>query len=545
MIKAVIYVRYSSRAQRDASIEQQLDVCRRYAATNDLEIVGIYEDRALTGTNDNRPGFQQMIADSEKGDWQIVLVYALDRFARNRYDSAIYKRQLKVNGVKVLSATEAIADDPTGIIVESLFEGMSEYYSAELSRKIRRGMDDNAKKFMTLGAVPLGYRRGPDGRYQIIESEAAIVREIFDRVTREPIADIIRDLNERGVLTKYGKPWSKSSFGKILSNDRYIGVYTYKGQKTPDAIPAIISHEQFANVQDYLGNKPQARKVPGALQRRRMENGTYLLTGKAFCGECGEPLTGKSGHGRSGAMHYYYQCRGKTAHVCENKAIRRDDLERTVAAYLNALVLDDDVVAAIADSTVEYQQNLAGASDLKILKEKQKEIDTALQNIMRAIEMGIFNNTTKARMEELEEQKSRIGYQIDAITSRLGTLMTRAEIIAAIELFREGDIEDKKYQEALIDAFLVSVHVYADHYKIIATVGGQQRAIETGLISAPSDSPDPSEPAQTVRISSADLHQRGIKQTLFLQRWLCCNGLAIIPSQKKTVFQSRKAAFFR
>ena len=144
-------------------------------------------------------------------------------------------------------------------------------------------------------------------------------------------------------------------------------------------------------------------------------------------------------------MHYYYQCRGKTAHVCDNKAIRRDDLERTVAAYLNALVLDDDVVAAIADSTVKYQQNLAGASDLNMLKEKQKEIDTALQNIMRAIEMGIFNNTTKARMEELEEQKSRIGYQIDAITSRLGTLMTRAEIIAAIELFREGDIEDKKY----------------------------------------------------------------------------------------------------
>lgn len=505
MIKTVIYVRYSSRAQRDASIEQQLEVCRRYAAAHGLEIVRIYEDRALTGTNDNRPGFQQMIADSENGDWQYILVYALDRFARNRYDSAIYKRQLKASGVKVLSATEAIADDPTGIIVESLFEGMSEYYSAELSRKIKRGMDDNARKFMTLGAVPLGYCRGKDGKYELVEAEAAIVREIFSRVLHEPVADVLRDLNAQGITTKSGKAWNKSSLNKMLVNDRYIGTYTYKGQKTPDAIPPIISKELFAKVQEHLALKPRARAMPGAVRRRRMENGTYLLTGKAFCGECGEPLVGDSCHSRSGAMHYYYKCRGRKNHACKLDTIRRDSLERIVAAYLNELVLDDNVVEAIADSTIEYQQHLAGASELESLRAKQKDIDTALSNIMRAIEMGIFNATTKGRMDELEQQRSQVGYQIDAITARLGDIMTKSEITAALELFREGDIEDKRYQEALIDAFLVSIHVYGDRYKIIASVGGQQRAIETGLILSPSDSPEP-DFQDCVRIEGTKLH---------------------------------------
>lgn len=507
MTKIVIYVRYSSRSQRDASIEQQLEVCRRYAAAHGLEIVRIYEDRALTGTNDNRPGFQAMMLDSEEAEWEIVLVYALDRFARNRYDSAVYKRQLKAHGIKVISATESIADDPSGIIMESLMEGLAEYYSAELSSKIRRGMDDNARKFMTLGAVPLGYCRGEDGKYKLVEHEAAIVREIFTRVLHEPVADILRDLNSRGITTKSGKPWNKSSLNKMLSNDRYIGIYTYKGEKTPDVIPPCITKELFAQVQEHLAIKPRARTMPGAVQRRRRENSTFLLTGKAFCGECKEPMVGDSGTGKSGAIHYYYKCRGKKAHTCDNKPIRKDELELLVAQYLNALILDDEVVEAIADSTVEYQAAQAGASELESLKAQQKDIDISLKNILRAIEMGIFNNTTKDRMEELEQKKSSIGYQIDAITTRMGELMSKEEIIAAIELFREGEIEDKRYQESLIDAFLVSVHVYADHYKIIASIGGQQRAIETGLIDSPSDSPDP-DLQDSVRIEGTKLHQK-------------------------------------
>ena len=137
--KAVIYARYSSHSQRDVSIDQQIRACKLFAERQSIEVVEIYDDRATTGTNDRRPAFQRMIKDADRADWQFVIVYSLDRFARDRYDSAVYKRRLKECGVKVLSAMENISDDPTGILMESLLEGLAEYYSKELSRKIRRG----------------------------------------------------------------------------------------------------------------------------------------------------------------------------------------------------------------------------------------------------------------------------------------------------------------------------------------------------------------------------------------------------------------------
>ena len=216
MSEGVIYARYSSHSQRDVSIEQQIRACKQFADRHDIRVVKVYEDRALTGTNDKRPGFQQMIQDAKSGGWNYVIVYTLDRFARDRYDSAVYKRQLKNQGVKVLSAMENISDDPTGILMESMLEGLAEYYSKELSRKVQRGHEDNARKCLVNGALPLGYIKGSDSKYKICEPEADIVREIFQRVKdQEQLSDIITDLNNRGVTTKKGKAWNRSSFNQI------------------------------------------------------------------------------------------------------------------------------------------------------------------------------------------------------------------------------------------------------------------------------------------------------------------------------------------
>ena len=128
-MNVVIYARYSSHNQTEQSIEGQILVCNEYAKRNNYTIVGEYIDRALTGTNDNRPEFKKMIEDSNKKYFQGVLVYQLDRFARNRYDSATYKNKLKKNGVRVFSAKENISDDASGVLMESLLEGMAESYS--------------------------------------------------------------------------------------------------------------------------------------------------------------------------------------------------------------------------------------------------------------------------------------------------------------------------------------------------------------------------------------------------------------------------------
>lgn len=160
-MRAVIYARYSSDRQREESIEGQIRECKAYAERKGIEIVNEYTDRAKSASKDTakRDSFLQMIKDSSKGQFDAVIVWKLDRFARNRFDSAHYKNTLRKNGVKVISATEAIAEGPEGIILESMLEGMAEYYSAELSEKVKRGHKENALKCRNNGGTtPYGYK---------------------------------------------------------------------------------------------------------------------------------------------------------------------------------------------------------------------------------------------------------------------------------------------------------------------------------------------------------------------------------------------------
>ena len=144
--KAVIYARFSSSSQTEQSIEGQLTVCYAYAERNGYMVVGEYIDRAISGRSDERPDFQRMISDARSGGFQYVLVYKLDRFSRNRYDSAIYKVQLKKCGVKVISCMENIGDNPESILLEALLEASAEYYSIDLAQKVKRGLTETAKK---------------------------------------------------------------------------------------------------------------------------------------------------------------------------------------------------------------------------------------------------------------------------------------------------------------------------------------------------------------------------------------------------------------
>ena len=234
-MNVVIYARFSSHSQTEQSIEGQLKVCNEYAAANNYVVVGEYIDRAQSGTTDNRSEFQRMIADSDRHTFEGVLVYQLDRFARNRYDSAINKAKLKKNGVRVLSAKENISDDASGILVEGVLESMAEYYSVELSQKIHRGMQINAQKCLSNGSNPgLGYKVDSERRFYVDEDEAKIVREIFHRyASGETVADIIRDLNSRKITTSLGREFNKNSLHRLLRNRRYIGMFIYKGEETP------------------------------------------------------------------------------------------------------------------------------------------------------------------------------------------------------------------------------------------------------------------------------------------------------------------------
>jgi DNA invertase Pin-like site-specific DNA recombinase len=476
---AVIYARYSSHSQRDVSIEQQIKACKLFAERQGLEILRIYDDRATTGTNDRRPGFQQMIKDAEKKEWQYVIIYTLDRFARDRYDSAVYKRRLKECGVKVLSAMENISDDPTGVLMESLLEGLAEYYSKELSRKIRRGMEDNASKCLCNGQIPFGYRRGEDGRFAIDEAEAPIVQEIYRRIRDgSRLCDIVYDMNERGIRTKKGKPWSKSSFNTLLSNERYTGVYIYKDVRIPGGMPQIIEPALFDAVQLIMHTKKNPRKnsAPAAApQRRRQENGIYYLTGKLFCGHCHSPMVGVSGRSKNGPLYYYYTCKGKrTDRSCDKKNANRDFIEMFIATALKETMLNDKAICALADAAVKYQQQRAPSAEIESLQTRSAEIKKSIKNIIAAIEAGAFSAAMQTRLAELETEQKTVLTQLSLLQEETEDALTREEIIAMLRLMRNGDICEESFREALIDTFLVAAYLYDDHVKIVFNLGGQK-----------------------------------------------------------------------
>ena len=335
----VIYARYSSDNQREESIEGQNRECTAYAEQNGITILTHYIDRAMSARSDNRPQFQQMIRDSEKKLFDVIIVWKLDRFSRDRYDSAHYKHLLKKNGVRVISATEAIAEGPEGIIMESLLEGMSEYYSAELSVKIKRGQTENALKGKNNGGhIPLGYRVGPDDVLEIDPLTAPFAQEVFRRYdSGETITAIVQYLNDSGIRTSKGKPFRIGSLNAVLRNRKYIGEYHYGSIVIPGRLPALIDEELFNRVQRRIETNKHAPAKAKADEE-------YLLTTKLFCGKCGRMLPGESGRSHTGDVYHYYKCSGaKHKQGCNLKAIKKRWIERAVVMATVQRVLKEDV----------------------------------------------------------------------------------------------------------------------------------------------------------------------------------------------------------
>lgn len=464
----VIYARFSSVQQRDASIEQQERVCRAYASQKGYKVLRVYADRAITGRTDQRPQFQQMIKDAAAGDFCVVLVYALDRFSRDKYDSAVYKHELKKHNVRVVSATEPISDDPAGILLESVLEGLAQYYTAELSQKIRRGYEDNARKLLAPGSVPFGYRRSASGQYEIYEPEAEIVREIFQRVADGEIyADIARDLNARGLRTSKGAAWNKNSFRTMLSNIRYTGTYISKFNLVENAIPQIISKEVFYKVKTVI---PQHKP-----SRRHSDNGYYSLSGRLFCGSCGKPMNGISGTARNGTLCFYYACAGHRAHTCDQQNLRRDDLEELIASALWDDVLSDDCITWMAETTVAHQAEDFQQDDLDLLQAELNQTKKEKANVLKAIAAGIFTDGTRDLLLSLEHKEAELSALLDASNANVEQLPTTDDIISYLQLFREGSVDQPFTRQGILDAFVTRAEVHPDHVTVFFNIKKEDR----------------------------------------------------------------------
>ena len=457
---AVIYARYSSDNQREESIEGQIRECTAYAEKNGITIVKHYIDRAISAKTDNRPQFQQMIKDSDKKLFDIVLVWKLDRFARNRYDSARYKTQLKKNGVKLMSATEIISEGPEGIILESVLEGYAEYYSADLSEKVIRGMTENALKGkFTGGAIPFGYTINADRRFEIDPLTAPFVAETFRRYNDGQTMREIRDwLNEKGIKNQRGGPMTFNTIQHMLSNRRYIGELKYRDVLIPDAIPPIVSVELFNDVQEkMLKNK----KAPA---RRKAED-DYLLTTKLFCGYCGALMFGESGTSRTGEVHRYYKCATAKKHKgCKKKTVRKQWLEDLVVNQTMQLVKDDAAMESIIAKVMELQNK--ENTNIPLYEKQLRDAESGIQNMLNAIQAGILTSSTKERLEQLEETKRELEARI--AEEKLAKPKVTEEFIRFWLLrFRKLDMSLKDQRQALVDTFINAIYLYDD--KVLIT----------------------------------------------------------------------------
>ena len=513
---AVIYARYSSDNQREESIEGQIRECTAYAEKNGITVIKHYIDRAFSAKTDNRPEFQQMIKDSGKKLFDVVLVWKFDRFARNRFDSANYKMILKKNGVHLISVMEPIAEGSQGILVETLLEGMAEYYSAELSEKVIRGQTENALKGKCTGGTgTIGYKIDDAKFYHLDPLTAPLVLEAFQRYDNgDKMVEIVNFLNDKGVRNMLGGKMTHSSVNTMLKNRRYIGELSFRDIVVPDAIPVIVPKDLFDRVQKRLDKNKRAPACGKADEE-------YLLTTKLLCGKCGALMFGESGTSATGRTYYYYKCANvKRRKGCNKKTVQKDWLEDLVVRETMKLIQDDAMIDKIVQLVmdVQNQENTA----IPLLEKQLREVNKKLDNLMKAIEDGLYTRTTKERLEALEIQKDELTVKI--ADEKLKKPSFNEDFIRFwLMKFRKFDISQKKQRKALIEIFINAIFLYDDRMLITFNYkdGTQTVRFEDALT------------ADSAEEKSSDLSgSAGPRASRFICWLFCCNKR---PGQGRTL----------
>lgn len=486
-MRAFIYCRFSSHKQQELSIEGQRDICQEYADKHNITVVGQYADRARSGKTENRADFRRLMRDAATGVVDCVLVWRYDRFFRNRAESALYRKQLEAAGVHLISVTEYIPEGSAGIITQGMIETVAEYFSAKLSEDVSRGMNKAAQHCQIVGRAPLGYRAGPNKRWQIDPVGAELVRRIFEwYASGKAMGQLAAQLNEEGHRTTNGTLYTRSSFNSILRNEKYIGVYSYGGEvRIEGGCPRIIEDELFFTVQRRLSAN---RHRPGAYKAEV----PYLLSGKLFCGLCGAPMTGTAGTSHTGARHYYYICNNRRAKTCKKKNVRLDLIEEAVLQSALDILTDENITYISTEVERRCAENSDSAALLSSLNAQLEEVQRRLKNIGNAIAQGIITETTKELLEEAEADRTALRQQIDRAKVQ-AALVVKAEAVACwLDGFRRGDRADPDFRRQVFGALVHSVFVYDDYLKIIFNVDSAGAAVvpyEAAQATTPSEAP--------------------------------------------------------
>lgn len=464
MKTAAAYIRVSTDMQTELSPDSQLHMIRQYAEQHDILLPNcyIFSDEGISGRKaDKRPGFQSMIATAKQKPtpFDVILVWKFSRFARSREDSIVYKSMLRKQcNIEVVSISEPMGEDKTSILMESMLEAMDEYYSINLAEEVRRGMEEKFRRGGVVVAPPLGYII-KDGKYEIEESQAAIIRKIFsDFLDGKGIRTIALDLNAMGFRTKRGNKFDNRNIEYIITNPMYIGKLRYSpNHKCTTAhkyVPSADTIEIEGTHEHIIDNAAfeEAQKLMAEIKsryvkyyRQRAEGETeYYFRGIVRCSDCGATLT-QSAKGQGMQCHNF--ARGQ----CD------------VSHYISFNKLKSAVISSMTDDAegntdLKYisKPKVSGSQSLdEILQEQISKEEKRLERIRAAYEDGIDT------LEEYKANKTKILQNIDMLKSKLSDSAARApkqidlsayrhKIVEALEILKVPDISPSEFNETLI-----------------------------------------------------------------------------------------------
>lgn len=481
-MKAAAYCRFSSENQRDGySIEAQLRAINEHCSKSGIILIKTYIDEARSGTSDNREAFQKMIFDAAKKEFDVVIVHKLDRFARDRYDSAIYKKKLKDYGIRLISVLEPLDNSPESIMMESVLEGMAEYYSSNLSREVKKGKNEVARKGLWNGGViPFGFCSN-NRQYTIVSEEESAIKYIFNRYVSGTNSRRIADwLNDQGFKTRRNKPFSRYSIESILINPIYTGYLIYgRNSEEPIKIKVcnpIIEQELF----DAVNKKIKTRKI-GPIAKTRESH--YILTGVLFCGECGGYLRGhksKNDFINRKGVHIYreyrsYRCQGtrgdakakqridSSVPTCNLKGIRKEKIEEFVIESIHRNVFSEEGISILTKKIMERSKikntsnkNFNNIKRLNIKKDRLLDL---------FLDGSIDKNTFNAKNNEMEFELDKL--KTFNSTSNYSFLIDEKYIKQLIQSYISTKANDSiEYKKLLISSFIDSVYIDNDKLSI-------------------------------------------------------------------------------
>lgn len=490
---AVAYGRYSYAGQRDVSIEQQLSDIRAYAKREGFTIIHEYADHAKSGyrNSEARHEFNAMLEAAKNGSFGTIIVWKVDRFGRNREESAIFKGRLRQYGVKVIYAMEPIPEGSAGVLLEGMLEATAEWYSRSLSENVGRGMRDNAMKCLYNGNEYNGYVKGTDGRYALDPEQVAVVREMRRLLLEGNNAmQISKLLTEQGIVSGKGIPYSDQVIRRLLRDERYCGVYIWRDIRIEGGMPAIFTREEFDEMQPLLR---------GGAKRISKNNVNFILTGKVFCGHCGTSMAGDSGKSQAGTVHYYYSCMRRRNHKqCNKRSIRKEVLEKAVVTYLLDVVLTDDNIERMTDLILQEQKESQKQSLAAAMKSELSTVRRKIQNINNAIAEGIFSSSTRDMLLKLEAEAAELEETIAVTEFAESQLLTKDKIVYWMKRFTDGDPADEAFSSRLVNIFLNSVFLYdsdqGPRAKIIVNACNQESTVTLNELSVQESCSDNSLP---------------------------------------------------